>query len=101
MAFVPIAVWEQEGQYLGWAESGTPFGWCETTHYDVPGGVVLIVCSFCPPDGIVLDPFSGSGATCHAAILHNRRFIGCDVRESQVELCARRMRSVTPNLVGA
>lgn len=59
------------------------------------------VCWFCPPDGIVADPFSGSGTTCDAAITHGRRFIGADLRQSQVDLCARRMKSVTPNLIGA
>lgn len=58
----------------------------------------FFVRSFCPPDGIVCDPFSGSGTTCHAAFLHGRRFVGCDLRESQVELCKRRLASVTPDL---
>lgn len=56
------------------------------------------VCWFCPPGGIVLDPFTGSGTTCHAAVLHGRRFVGCDLRPSQVELTARRMKSVTPDM---
>lgn len=57
--------------------------------------------SFCPPDGVCADPFAGSGTTAHAAVLHGRRFVGCDVRESQVELVGRRMRSVTPSLLEA
>lgn len=44
-------------------------------------------------------PFSGSGTTCHAAIEHGRRFVGCDLRASQVELCRRRLASVTPSLL--
>lgn len=56
------------------------------------------VCWFCPPDGIVLDMFTGSGTTCHAAIEHGRRFVGCDIRESQVKLTRRRMSTVTPCL---
>lgn len=59
------------------------------------------VCWYCPPDGIVADCFSGSGTTCHASVMHGRRFIGCDLRQSQVDLCARRLRTVTPNLVPA
>ena len=58
------------------------------------------VCWYCPVGGVVCDPFAGSGTTAHAAILHRRRFVGCDVRESQVALCGRRLRTVTPNLVG-
>lgn len=65
----------------------------------MPLGVAeRFVCWFCPPNGIVLDPFAGSGTTCHAAVLHGRRFVGCDLRESQCELTARRMRTVTADM---
>ena len=47
--------------------------------------------SFCPPGGIVLDPFFGSGTTGAAALNAGRRFIGIDIRESQCELAARRI----------
>lgn len=40
----------------------------------------FFVKSFCPPGGIVADCFAGSGTTGHAAIIHGRRFIGCDIR---------------------
>lgn len=56
------------------------------------------VLSFAPPGGVVCDPFGGSGTTCHAAVMHGRRFVGSDLRASQVELCERRMRTVTPDL---
>ena len=45
----------------------------------------------CPPDGLVLDPFLGSGTTAHAALLHGRRCIGIDARQSQIELTRRRL----------
>lgn len=47
--------------------------------------------SFCPPGGIVLDPFIGSGTTAAAAIKHGRQYIGFDVRESQIDLTRRRL----------
>lgn len=50
--------------------------------------------SFCPPGGIVLDPFVGSGTTLAVAKKFGRRGIGIDCRESQVELCKRRIISV-------
>lgn len=56
------------------------------------------VCWYCPPDGVVCDPFSGSGTTLHAAHRHGRRFVGCDVRESQVGLAKRRVDTVTPDM---
>lgn len=56
------------------------------------------VCWYVPPDGVVADPFTGSGTTAHTAFIHGRRFVGCDNRLSQVELTGRRMRTVTPPL---
>lgn len=58
----------------------------------------FFVLSFCPPGGLVADPWCGSGTTGHAALLHGRRFIGCDIRQSQVDLTRRRLASVTPLL---
>jgi DNA modification methylase len=51
----------------------------------------FFVLSFCPPDGVVCDPFVGSGSTAEVALRWGRRFIGCDVRQSQVELSRRRI----------
>lgn len=52
-----------------------------------PESLVLpFVLSFCPPGGIVFDPFCGSGTTLDVAISNNRKAIGIDIRESQVKL---------------
>ena len=56
--------------------------------------------SYAKPDSIVLDPFCGSGTTGHAAIIHGRRFVGCDVRASQAELSRNRLSGLTPSLFG-
>lgn len=50
--------------------------------------------SLCPPGGMVLDPFGGSGTTAHAAFLHGRRCTLMDIRESQIELAKRRLADV-------
>jgi hypothetical protein len=47
--------------------------------------------AFCPPDGIVLDPFCGSGTTAHAAANLGRRAIIMDLRYSQCTLARRRL----------
>lgn len=47
--------------------------------------------SWCPPGGIVLDCFSGSGTTVDAAWRLGRKGIGFDLRASQCELGRRRM----------
>lgn len=45
----------------------------------------------CPPEGLVLDPFSGSGTTVSVALMNGRRGIGLDIRRSQCELGFRRI----------
>lgn len=47
--------------------------------------------SFCPPGGVVCDPFSGSGTTCAVAAMHDRHYIGIDIRQSQVNLSRERI----------
>lgn len=54
----------------------------------------FFVRSFCPPDGIVMDPFSGSGTTCAVAEKASRKWIGIDVRQSQVCLSNKRIKEV-------
>jgi tRNA/tmRNA/rRNA uracil-C5-methylase (TrmA/RlmC/RlmD family) len=52
------------------------------------------VLSFCPPGGVVLDPFCGSGTTLAVAAWNGRKSIGIDVRESQIDLSRRRIAEV-------
>jgi hypothetical protein len=52
--------------------------------------------SFCPPGGLVCDPFAGSGTTLAAALQCGRRATGCDLRASQIAIAKRRLRGVTP-----
>jgi hypothetical protein len=58
----------------------------------------FFVKSFCPPGGVVLDPFSGSGTTAKVALTHGRSAVAMDVRESQIELTTRRCAAVTTDL---
>lgn len=58
----------------------------------------FFVRSFCPPGGLVCDPFSGSGTTAALAKRCGRNFTGCDLRQSQVELSLRRLAAETPEL---
>lgn len=52
----------------------------------------FFVRSYCPEDGITLDPFSGSGTVAKVAQRWGRKYIGIDVRESQVALAEKRLK---------
>lgn len=59
----------------------------------------FLIRSFCPPDGIVLDTFCGSGTTLKVALECGRQAMGMDVRESQVKLSRRRIKEIQPAIV--
>jgi site-specific DNA-methyltransferase (adenine-specific) len=56
----------------------------------------FFVQSFCPPGGLCLDPFSGSGTTAAMCRRHRRNFTGCDLRQSQVDLGLKRVANEQP-----
>jgi len=49
----------------------------------------------CPVDGVVLDPFGGSGATAGVAIKNGRRAILCELNPDYAEMVAERVRSIS------
>lgn len=85
-------------------------------HFNVGGGVMghklahkseapfptklveIFVRSLCPPNGLCLDPFSGSGTTMQVCIEQGRNGIGVDLRESQTEIARRRTAELQPIL---
>ena len=45
----------------------------------------------CKPDGMILDPFTGSGTTGVVALEEGRRFIGCEINPTYVAMAKRRI----------
>ena len=50
-----------------------------------------------PPNGLVLDPFTGSGTTGCAAVLEGFRFVGCEKEAEYVEIARKRIAHWTPD----
>lgn len=53
----------------------------------------------CPKDGVVLDPFGGSGTTAQVAMEHGRNAILCELNPEYVKLINHRLAQVQPNLL--
>jgi DNA modification methylase len=45
----------------------------------------------CPPGGVVLDPFTGSGTTGAAAAIEARRFLGIELEAAYLEIARARI----------
>jgi site-specific DNA-methyltransferase (adenine-specific) len=57
-----------------------------------PVGILTPLIEYaCPPGGLVIDPFAGSGSTLEAARLTGRRAIGIEAHEPYIERAARRL----------
>lgn len=53
----------------------------------------------CPVDGIVLDPFMGSGTTGIAALKHSRNFIGIELNPDYIKIANKRLNGVQIELL--
>lgn len=62
-----------------------------------PLGVMRDLVKIAAPEGVVLDPFAGSGTTGVAALLEGRRFIGVEMTEHYAEVAARRLAEAAGN----
>jgi site-specific DNA-methyltransferase (adenine-specific) len=53
--------------------------------------ITRMVMASCPPGGVVLDPFAGSGTTAAACLLNGRRFIAFEINREYYEIIQRRI----------
>ncbi len=77
-----------------------PLGKCREAHFAVFPEKLIEPCLLagCPREGVVLDPFLGSGTTAMVAKRLGRHFIGIELVAEYVELSLRRIQSVQPEL---
>jgi len=54
----------------------------------------------CPEDGLVFDPFSGSGSTGIACLRNGRNFLGCEKDQKFFELANKRLKDFEDDLNG-
>jgi len=60
-----------------------------------PTELMRYVSRICREDGVVLDPFMGSGSTGVGALLEGRRFIGIDRSSVYADIARQRLQSIT------
>ena len=53
----------------------------------------------CPKDGVVLDPFVGSGTTAAVAQKYGRKSVGVDLNKEYLDIAVRRITSTQPVLL--
>lgn len=73
-----------------WRIGGTPFRGAHCAVFP-PQLIEPILLASCPPEGIVLDPFGGSGTVGMVARQHNRHFLLCDISRENVKLAHERI----------
>ena len=57
-----------------------------------------IVKASCPEEGIVLDPFMGSGTTAAACVINNRKYVGFEVNSKYCEIIEERIKKLRGKL---
>ena len=57
-----------------------------------PGIVYIPLMATCPVNGVVLDPFIGSGTTALVAVNNARNFIGIELNQSYIDMAMERLR---------
>jgi len=89
--------WRQneDGHYIRnkrdvWVVNNKPF---TGAHFAVFPEKLILPCilSGCPENGIVLDPFMGSGTTAVVAIKNFRKYIGCEINPDFVKIAEERI----------
>ena len=80
-----------------WSVSTTPFAGAHFATFP-PKLIEPMVLAGCPRDGVILDPFAGSGTTLQVAVANGRRAVGVELNPEYARLIDRRLEGVTPSM---
>jgi len=98
--FHPIYCWRLPNQHDGPGrdvlDTKTEGAHWWNHHCSKPVALMRLLVGFAPADGIVLDPFAGSGSTLVAAQSTGRHFLGFEKDAKYVEVCNARLSGVIP-----
>jgi site-specific DNA-methyltransferase (adenine-specific) len=90
-------VWGTRGRFTrevylpGVIAAATPRGSARLHQTEKPIGLLERLIEVCPPDGLVLDPFVGSGSTLDAARNRGRRSLGFEINDEHLETAGHRL----------
>jgi site-specific DNA-methyltransferase (adenine-specific) len=89
---LPDKEWAADGACIP-ERDNRPFNPSKNNHPTVkPTSLMRYLCRLVtPPDGVVLDPFMGSGSTGKAAVIEGFNFIGIEREESYMEIAEARI----------
>jgi adenine-specific DNA-methyltransferase len=80
-----------------WEIPNVKAGHVEKTEHPCQFPVALVqrlVKALCPANGLVIDPFMGSGSAGVAAISEGRRFAGCDIETKYIKIARARIKAL-------
>lgn len=81
---------EKRNKRSVWSVNTQPF---PDAHFAVfpPKLIEPCIMAGCPVDGIVLDPFMGSGTTAYVALKNGRNFVGVELNAEYIEMAKKRI----------
>lgn len=86
------------GEYLpGTWHTAAPASSTRLHPTEKPAAILNDLVRLAPEDGLVLDPFAGSGSTGVAALTRGRRFIGCELSNEYAAIARDRLEAVARN----
>lgn len=89
--------WEKRNRRSVWSVGTKPYKGAHFATFP-PDLIAPCILAGCPKDGVVLDPFGGSGTTAGVALRNGRTAILCELNPDYAELIPARVESIAATL---